>query len=41
MDHFTMTDHGQLYSLMRKMPSDLMYASGCIFVNHAAGNVHV
>ena len=41
MDHFTVTEHGRLYTLMGKTTSDLMYTGGCIFVDHATGDVHV
>ena len=41
MDHFTVTEHGHLYTSMGKTTSDLMYAGGCIFVDHATGDVHV
>ena len=41
MDHFTVTERGRLYTSMGKTTSDLMYAGGCIFVNHATGDVHV
>ena len=35
------TEHGCLYTSMGKTTSDLMYAGGCIFVDHATGDVHV
>ena len=41
MDHFTVTERGRLYTSMGKTTSDLMYASGCIFVDHATGDVHI
>ena len=41
MDHFTVTECVRLYTSMGKTTSDLMYAGGCIFVNHATGDVHV
>ena len=41
MGHFTVTEHGHLYTSMGKTASDLMYAGGCIFVDHATGDVHV
>ena len=41
MDHFTVTEHGRLYTSMGKTTSDLMYAGGCIFVDHATGDVCV
>ena len=41
MDHFTVTEHGRLYTSMGKTTSDLMYAGSCIFVDHATGDVHV
>ena len=41
MDHFTVTERGHLYTSMGKTASDLMYAGGCIFVDHATGDVHV
>ena len=41
MDHFTVTECVRLYTSMGKTTSDLMYAHGCIFVNHATGDVHV
>ena len=31
MDHFTVTEHGHLYTSMGKTASDLMYTGGCIF----------
>ena len=41
MDHFTVTEHGRLYTSMGKTTSDLMYAGSCIFFNHATGDDHV
>ena len=41
MDHFTVTERGCLYTSMGKTTSDLMYVGGCIFVDHATGDVHV
>ena len=41
MDHFMVTECGHLYTSMGKTTSDLMYAGGCIFVDHATGDVHV
>ena len=41
MDHFMVTERGHLYTSMGKTTSDLMYAGGCIFVEHATGDVHV
>ena len=41
MDHFTVAECGHLYTSMGKTASDLMYAGGCIFVDHATGDVHV
>ena len=41
MDHFTVTERGHLYTSMGKTTSDLMHAGGCIFVDHATGDVDV
>ena len=40
MDHFKVTEECHLYILMGKMNDEHMYSSGCIFVDHATGNVH-
>ena len=40
MDHFKVTEECHLYTLMGKMNNEHMYSSGCVFVDHATGNVH-
>ena len=41
MDHFTVTQKGRLYSSRGATHTDSMYSGGCIFVDHATGDIHV
>ena len=41
MDHFTVTQKGRLYSSKGKTHTDSMYSGGCIFVDHATGDIHI
>ena len=41
MDHFVLKQKGRLYSSRGQSHPDSMYSGGCIFVDHATGDIHI
>ena len=41
MDHFVVKQKGRLYSSRGQSHEDSMYSGGCIFVDHATGDIHI
>ena len=41
MDDLKVSEHGCLYTSMGSTYPETTYASGCLFLNHTSGDVHV
>ena len=41
MDHFVVKQKGRLYTSKGQSHQDSMYSGGCIFVDHATGDIHI
>ena len=41
MDNFKVTEQDCLYPAMGKTHEENMFSGGCIFVDHAAGYIHI